>query len=159
MGHLLSLVEALQRRAAWKSEKKKVVFTNGCFDLLHVGHVRYLEAARAMGDVLIVGVNSDRSVSVIKGPKRPILPEAERAELLAGLTCVDATVVFDEPDPLALITALKPDVLVKGGDWAVDQIIGREVVEAGGGEVKAVPVVPGRSTSSIIDAVLKNLKS
>lgn len=107
-----------------------------------------------MGDKLIIGVNSDRSVSEIKGPKRPITPQHERAEMLAGLACVDAAVIFDEPDPLALITSLLPDVLVKGGDWKIDQIIGREVVESHGGAVKTVPVVPGRSTTGIIEAVL-----
>lgn len=145
----------VKKRQAWKRAGKKVVFTNGCFDLLHIGHVRYLEAARAMGEALVVGVNSDRSIREIKGPHRPVLPDAERAELLAGLACVDAAVIFDEPDPLTLITALQPDVLVKGGDWAPNQIIGREVVEGAGGVVKTVPMVPGRSTTSIIERVLK----
>jgi len=149
------LEEAVKERRRWKAEGQRVVLTNGCFDLLHVGHVRYLEAAKAMGDVLVVGVNSDVSVAAIKGPTRPILPQQERAELLAGLACVDAVVIFDQLDPLVLIQALMPDVLVKGGDWTPERIIGKDVVESAGGEVKTVPVVPGRSTTGIIESVLK----
>src|SRR5512136_2200444 len=118
-----------------KAEGKRIVFTNGCFDLLHIGHVRYLEKARALGDVLVVGVNSDSSVRKLKGPKRPILPEEERAEILSGLGCVDYVTLFDETDPLKLITSLHPDVLVKGGDWTKEQIVGRNEVEKSGGEV------------------------
>src|SRR5262245_8524158 len=132
---------------------KTVVFTNGVFDLLHPGHVRYLQSARALGDALIVGVNSDRSVRAVKGPGRPITPEAERAELLAALACVDGVVIFDEDTPHALIAILQPDILVKGADWAEDAIVGRDIVEARGGRVVRVPVEEGHSTSAIITRI------
>ena len=138
-----------------KAKKKRIVFTNGCFDLLHVGHVRYLEEAKVLGDVLIVGVNSDASVRKLKGPKRPILPEKERTEILSGLGCVDYVTVFDEADPLNLITSLQPNVLAKGGDWRKDQIVGKEVVERSGGEVVVIPFVKNASTSSLIETILK----
>jgi rfaE bifunctional protein nucleotidyltransferase chain/domain len=127
-----------------------VVFTNGVFDLLHVGHLRYLQHARGLGDTLIVGVNSDRSVRAIKGPDRPITSAAERAEVIAALACVDAAVVFDEDTPRDLIAAIQPDVLVKGADWAEDAIVGRDIVEARGGRVVRVPIEPGHSTTSIV---------
>jgi D-beta-D-heptose 7-phosphate kinase/D-beta-D-heptose 1-phosphate adenosyltransferase len=127
-----------------------VVFTNGVFDLLHPGHVRYLEEARRLGDALIVGVNSDRSVRRNKGDERPILPEAERAELLAALRCVDMVVVFDEETPHAIISAIQPDVLVKGADWGPDNIVGRDVVEARGGRVVRVQLSEGLSTTELI---------
>jgi D-beta-D-heptose 7-phosphate kinase/D-beta-D-heptose 1-phosphate adenosyltransferase len=130
-----------------------VVFTNGVFDLLHTGHVRYLQAARALGDVLIVGVNSDRSVRAIKGPERPVTPEPERAEILLALACVDAVVVFDDDTPQRIIGEVQPDVLVKGADWAPTEIVGRDVVEARGGRVVRVPLVEGRSTTSLIGRV------
>jgi D-beta-D-heptose 7-phosphate kinase/D-beta-D-heptose 1-phosphate adenosyltransferase len=126
------------------------VFTNGVFDLLHPGHVRYLQAARAEGDALIVAVNSDRSVRANKGPERPITPEGERAEILAALKCVDAVVVFDEDTPADIIRAIQPDVLVKGADWAADAIVGRDTVEARGGRVVRIPVEQGWSTSAIV---------
>jgi D-glycero-beta-D-manno-heptose 1-phosphate adenylyltransferase len=129
---------------------KRIVFTNGVFDLLHPGHVRYLQHARSLGDALVVGVNSDRSVRAIKGPERPIAPENERAEVLAALACVDAVAVFDEDTPQEIIAALQPDVLVKGADWAADAIVGRDIVEARGGRVARVEVVPGYSTTGII---------
>lgn len=132
---------------------KRVVFTNGAFDLLHPGHVRYLTAARALGDVLVVAVNSDRSVRANKGPERPITPEAERAEILMALTCVDAVVIFDDETPGGIIEALQPDVLVKGADWAADAIVGRETVEARGGRVVRISVERGWSTSSIIEKI------
>ena len=132
-----------------------VVFTNGCFDLLHVGHTRYLAAARAQGDLLVVGLNTDRSVAGIKGPRRPLVPERERAEVLAGLACVDYVVLFDDADPLALIRALEPDVLVKGADWAEKDIVGADAVRARGGRVARIPVVPGASTSALIARVLE----
>jgi D-beta-D-heptose 7-phosphate kinase/D-beta-D-heptose 1-phosphate adenosyltransferase len=132
---------------------KRVVFTNGVFDLLHPGHVRYLIAARALGDLLVVAINSDRSVRANKGPERPINPEAERAEILEALSCVDAVVVFDEETPAVIIEALQPDVLVKGADWAADAIVGRETVEARGGQVVRIPIEQGWSTSSIIDKI------
>jgi len=135
-------------------QKKRIVFTNGCFDLMHVGHTRYLREARRLGDLLVVGVNSDASVrSLNKGPDRPIVSDSQRAEVVAALGCVDYVVVFTEPDPLALITILRPDVLVKGGDWPVERIIGREIVEANGGVVKAIPLVPNMSTTSLIQRI------
>jgi D-beta-D-heptose 7-phosphate kinase/D-beta-D-heptose 1-phosphate adenosyltransferase len=127
-----------------------VVFTNGVFDLLHPGHVRYLQQARSLGDLLIMGVNSDASVRRNKGPERPITPETERAEVLAALACVDAVTIFDEDTPLAVISAVQPDILVKGADWAHDAIVGRDVVEARGGRVERIPVEQGHSTTSII---------
>ena len=132
-----------------------VVFTNGVFDLLHPGHLRYLQRAKALGDVLIVGVNSDRSVRPNKGPGRPITPEDERAEILAALAAVDHVVVFDEDTPQAIIAALQPDVLVKGADWAADAIVGREIVEARGGRVVRVPIEEGYSTSSLVAKIQK----
>lgn len=130
-----------------------MVFTNGVFDLLHVGHLRYLQRARGLGDALIVGVNSDRSVRAIKGPDRPITSEAERAEVLEALACVDGVVIFDEDTPHALIAALQPDILVKGADWAEDAIVGRDVVEARGGRVVRVAIEPGHSTTNIVDRI------
>ena len=130
-----------------------VVFTNGVFDLLHSGHVQYLQAARALGDALIVAINSDRSVRAIKGPERPMTPEAERAEILLALACVDAVVIFDEETPLQTISAVQPDILVKGADWAATDIVGRDVVEAKGGRVVRIPLVEGRSTTNLIGRV------
>ena len=130
--------------------RETLVFTNGVFDLIHPGHVRYLSEARALGDALIVGVNSDRSVRAIKGPERPLTPEAERAEILLSLATVDAVVIFDEPTPLALVTLIQPDVLVKGADWQEQDIVGREVVEARGGRVVRVAFSPGHSTTDLI---------
>jgi D-beta-D-heptose 7-phosphate kinase/D-beta-D-heptose 1-phosphate adenosyltransferase len=132
---------------------ERIVFTNGCFDLLHIGHLRYLQRARRHGDRLVVAINSDRSVRKIKGPPRPLLPEAERAEVLAALSCVDYVTVFDEPDPLAVITALQPDVLIKGSDWGQNKIIGRDVVEGRGGRVRRVPLVKGISTTRLIEKI------
>ena len=130
---------------------QRIAFTNGVFDLLHPGHVRYLQAARREGDVLIVGINSDRSVRANKGPSRPIMPESERAEVLEALACVDAVVVFDQETPASIIEALQPDVLVKGADWAADAIVGRDTVEARGGRVVRMPIEGGWSTSAIIE--------
>jgi D-beta-D-heptose 7-phosphate kinase/D-beta-D-heptose 1-phosphate adenosyltransferase len=138
-----------------KAKGKRIVFTNGCFDILHIGHVRYLEDAKAHGDVLVVGVNSDSSVRELKGPERPILPEEERAEILSGLGCVDYVTVFEETDPLKLISSLQPNVLAKGGDWTKEQIVGREVVERSGGEVVIIPFVEKASTSNVIGTILK----
>lgn len=132
-----------------------MVFTNGCFDLLHPGHVRYLSHARSLGDVLIVALNSDRSVGVLKGEGRPILNQDERAEVLAALEAVDYVIVFDEETPRELISALLPDILVKGGDWPIDQIVGREEVEAAGGKVHSLPFVEGLSTSELLERVSK----
>ncbi len=141
-----------------KAKGKMIVFTNGCFDLLHVGHVRYLEQAKSLGDILVVGINSDRSVRSLKGPNRPILPEEERAEILSGLGCIDYVTVFDEADPFVLISLLKPHILVKGGDWTRETTVGREVVEQGGGKVIILPFVEGSSTSNIIETVLKRFQ-
>jgi rfaE bifunctional protein nucleotidyltransferase chain/domain len=129
---------------------KRVVFTNGVFDLLHPGHVRYLQAARSEGDALIIAVNSDRSVRAIKGPTRPVNPEGERAEILTALRCVDAVVIFDEETPAEIVRAVQPDVLVKGADWAHDAIVGRDTVEARGGRVVRIAVEQGWSSSAII---------
>jgi D-beta-D-heptose 7-phosphate kinase/D-beta-D-heptose 1-phosphate adenosyltransferase len=147
---IMTWAAAASKVEACRRAGRKVVFTNGCFDLLHPGHVRYLAEARSLGDILVVGLNSDASVQKIKGPGRPVMPEHERAEVLAGLAAVDAVVLFEEPDPLALIARLQPDVLVKGGDWPLDKIVGREVVEGRGGRVLTVPLLPGVSTSEII---------
>ena len=134
-----------------QAQGQKVVFTNGCFDLLHPGHVRYLEEARSLGDALIIGVNTDLSVTRLKkGPGRPLTPEADRARVLAACACVDRVVLFAEDTPLALITLLAPDILVKGGDYSLDEIVGRDVVEARGGRVVALPFVPGYSTTNLV---------
>lgn len=150
MTKILQMDSLLDKRERMRREGKRVVFTNGCFDLLHTGHVRYLTEARGLGDALIVGLNSDRSVRALKGEGRPILNESERAEVIAALEAVDYVVVFEEDTPRKLIARLLPDVLVKGGDWPVDEIIGREAVEAAGGKVLSLPYVEGSSTSDII---------
>jgi rfaE bifunctional protein nucleotidyltransferase chain/domain len=137
------------------SAGKKVVFTNGCFDLIHTGHVRYLKIARGYGDVLVVAINSDESIRRIKGDKRPIMPQEERAEVLSALSMVDYVTVFEEDDPHRVVAELMPDVLVKGGDWEVENIIGRDVVEANGGNVYSIPYIEGSSTTTIIDRVVK----
>jgi len=147
---ILTIEEAILRFGREKRNGRRVVFTNGCFDLLHPGHIVCLEQARALGDVLIVGVNSDASVRQLKDAGRPVLPECERAEILAALECVDAVVIFDELTPREVIAGLLPDVLVKGGDWPGDQIVGREEVEGAGGRVISIPVVPGYSTTEIL---------
>ena len=144
------LQDLVEERKRLKTAGKRVVFTNGCFDLLHPGHVRYLSAARDLGDALIVGLNSDRSVRALKGPGRPILTEPERAEVISALASVDYVIVFDEETPFDLIVALKPDVLVKGGDWSLDRIVGRVEVESDGGRVLTIPFVDGSSTSDIV---------
>jgi rfaE bifunctional protein nucleotidyltransferase chain/domain len=151
----LSLDDAARLRARWREQGRRVSFTNGCFDLLHPGHVSLLESARAEGDALIVAINSDESVRRLKGPTRPVIPEGERAEVLLGLDAVDAVVVYDEETPLRVIETLRPDVLVKGADWALDQIVGREEVEADGGRVVRVPLVAGRSTTKILERIRK----
>ena len=138
-----------------KSDGKRVVFTNGCFDLLHRGHVHLLREAKKLGDLLIVALNSDSSVKKIKGPNRPILSRAERAELIAALEMVDYVTAFDEPDPYKVIKELKPDVLVKGGDWAGEKIVGREIVEGCGGKVAVIPYLEGYSTTQIIERMRK----
>lgn len=140
-------------RARLREEGRRLVFTNGCFDILHVGHARYLQRARALGDALIVAINSDRSVRALKGEGRPVVNEDERAEMLAALACVDFVTVFEEESPRRLIGELLPDVLVKGGDYALDEIHGREEVEAAGGQVLALPFVEGASTTNIIEKI------
>ena len=158
MSKLLDKEHLALERDRLRKEGKRVVFTNGCFDLLHPGHVRYLAQARALGDALIVGINSDRSVRELKGKGRPILNEQERAEVLAALESVDFVVVFDEQTPRQLIAAILPDILVKGGDWTIDTIVGREEVEAAGGQVFSLPYVEQQSTSEII-ARIQRLES
>ena len=150
---VLPLAALSAERERLRESGKKVVFTNGCFDLLHPGHVRYLQQARALGDVLIVALNSDRSVRELKGDKRPILTQEERAEVMAALACVDYVMIFDEPTPRQIISALLPDILVKGGDWGVDQIVGREEVENSGGQVMSLPFVDGCSTTDVIERI------
>jgi D-beta-D-heptose 7-phosphate kinase/D-beta-D-heptose 1-phosphate adenosyltransferase len=150
---ILERGELLRVRAELRAAGRRLVFTNGCFDLLHVGHVRYLAAARALGDALLVAANSDASVRALKGPGRPLMNEAERAEMLAALAAVDFVTVFEEDSPRRLIAELLPDVLVKGGDYALDEIHGREEVEAAGGQVLALPFVEGASTTGIIERV------
>lgn len=148
-----SLDELAEELDRLKEQGKRIVFTNGCFDLLHVGHTRYLETAKSYGDVLVVAVNSDRSVRQIKGDKRPVLPENERAELLAALSTIDYVLIFDEPDPCYILSKIIPHILVKGGDWSTDAVIGRDIVENAGGRVILVPEIPGRSTSAIIQSI------
>ena len=135
-------------------KKKQIVFTNGCFDILHAGHARYLLTARSLGDVLVIGLNTDESVRSIKGPKRPLVDQAQRAEVLASLQCVDIVTFFDEPDPLALIHEVKPDILVKGADWALDHIIGGDFVTQNGGRVERIEAVPDISTTILIERIL-----
>ena len=154
-GKLLSLSSALAEVARARRRGERIVFTNGCFDLLHVGHVRSLESARRLGDRLVVGVNGDASVRRQKGPRRPVVPARQRAEVLAALACVDWVVVFPESTPLALILALRPDVLAKGGDWARSAIVGREQVESWGGRVVRLREVPGVRTTRILAGALR----
>lgn len=152
--HIVTVQELIPLLTRRREQGDRVVFTNGCFDLLHVGHIRYLQAARALGEVLVVGVNSDASVRTMnKGADRPVIPESQRMEVLNALSCVDYVVKFEEPDPLLLIDRIQPDVLVKGGDWPVDQIVGRSSVEARGGTVVSIPLVPEISTSRIIERI------
>ena len=155
MPKFLDKDDLIRERHRLRSEGRRLVFTNGCFDLLHPGHVRYLKQARSLGDALVVALNSDRSVRILKGEGRPILNEAERAEVISALESVDYVVVFDDENPRELIADLLPDVLVKGGDWKLDEIIGREEVEAAGGSVRSLPYVEGSSTSEIIDRLIK----
>jgi D-beta-D-heptose 7-phosphate kinase/D-beta-D-heptose 1-phosphate adenosyltransferase len=153
MGEILSPDCLIERVRSLQQQGRRVVFTNGCFDLLHVGHVRYLRSARGLGDCLVVALNSDASVRAIKGAERPIIPQGERAELLAALSFVDYVTIFEEPDPSHLIALLQPNVLVKGGDWTPEQIVGREEVETRGGKVFSLPLVEGTSSSSIIRTI------
>jgi len=149
----VTLAEGVALVKRLRGSGERIVFTNGVFDLLHPGHIRYLQKARALGDALIVGVNSDRSVALNKGAGRPITPQAERVELLEALSAVNAVIVFEEETPHAIIAALQPDVLVKGADWAENAIVGRDIVEGRGGKVVRIDVEPGYSTSSIINKI------
>ncbi len=153
----MTIEQAAALVARLRAAGKQIVFTNGVFDLVHIGHVRYLQHARGLGNALIVGVNSDRSVRANKGSGRPITPAAERAEVLEALECVDGVVVFDEETPHDLIAALQPDVLVKGDDWAGPAIVGRDIVEGRGGRVVRVPIEPGHSTSAILRKIRRPL--
>ncbi len=158
--HVVTVQELIPLLTRQREQGARVVLTNGCFDLLHVGHIRYLQAARALGDVLVVGVNSDASVGLLqKGPGRPVIPDVQRMEVLSALSCVDYVVKFEEPDPLLLIETIRPDVLVKGGDWPIDRIVGRSVVEARGGTVVSIPLVPEISTSRILERIKKSAGS
>jgi rfaE bifunctional protein nucleotidyltransferase chain/domain len=154
LNKISTLEKAGKNFESLKNSGKRIVFTNGCFDILHPGHTRYLSSARNLGDFLIVALNSDRSVRAIKGDKRPIFPEKMRAELLAALECVDCVVIFDEENPLRVIQYLLPHILVKGGDWQEDRIIGADVVKAAGGQVQRIPFVTGYSTTDIIDKII-----
>jgi D-glycero-beta-D-manno-heptose 1-phosphate adenylyltransferase len=147
---MFTIADAVAFASQLRTSGKTIVFTNGVFDLLHPGHVRYLQYARSLGDALIVGINSDRSVSAVKGPGRPITPEQERAEILAALDGVDAVAIFDEETPFEIISAIAPDVLVKGADWAENAIVGRDIVEARGGRVVRATIVEGHSTTQIL---------
>ena len=153
MGKVFSLSELIEVRLRWKSSRKKVVFTNGVFDILHRGHVEYLAAAKSLGDELIVGINSDASVRKIKGPRRPVVVESDRAFLVSQLVPVDAVCIFDQETPYDLISALVPDILVKGADWKVDDVIGKDVVERSGGKVLTLPFVPRHSTTLVIERI------
>ncbi|WP_161889675.1 D-glycero-beta-D-manno-heptose 1-phosphate adenylyltransferase [Pontibacter russatus] len=156
---IFTLPQLQQQVSAWRSQGKRIVFTNGCFDLLHLGHVDYLEKARRLGDKLVLGLNTDASISRIKGPTRPLQDEVSRARIMASLLFVDAVVLFDQNTPLELIEAVQPDILVKGDDYTVENIVGHEVVLARGGEVKTVPLVKGYSTTSIVKKIEKQLNS
>jgi len=155
MGQVSKFEKIASDLASLKSQNKKIVFTNGCFDLLHVGHVRYLQEAKKLGDILVIGVNSDASVKRLKGPTRPVQVEADRAEILAALGCVDFTVIFTEDTPEKLIHSVKPDILVKGGDWKIDQIVGSDFVIANGGKVMSLQFVDGKSTTKLIEKAQK----
>ncbi|MBB6609516.1 D-glycero-beta-D-manno-heptose 1-phosphate adenylyltransferase [Pontibacter sp. Tf4] len=155
---IFTLPQLLEQLQLWRSQGQKIVFTNGCFDLLHLGHVDYLEKARQLGDKLVLGLNTDRSISSIKGPNRPLQDEMSRARVMASLLFVDAVVLFDDDTPLELIKAIQPDILVKGDDYAVAQIVGHEEVLKAGGEVKTVPLVTGYSTTNIVNKIENQLK-
>jgi D-glycero-beta-D-manno-heptose 1-phosphate adenylyltransferase len=150
---ILDLEQLLQKIEEWREQGKKIVFTNGCFDLLHLGHVDYLERARQFGDKLVLGLNTDASVKRLKGPSRPLQDEMSRARVMASLLFVDAVVLFDNDTPLELIKAITPDVLVKGDDYSIENIVGQDIVTANGGEVKTVPLAKGYSTTNIVKRI------
>lgn len=159
MGIILTIDELVNIRKAIKSNKKKVVFTNGCFDILHKGHIDYLNEAKKLGDYLVVGVNSDESVRKIKGPKRPILPQEERAFIISNLIAVDFVCIFEEETPLKLIEQVLPDFLVKGADWAIEAVVGKDIVEKNGGKVMTITLTPNKSTTNLIETILKTYNS
>ena len=154
MNKILDRVALKEKIDALRKEGKKIAFTNGCFDILHVGHARYLKEARKTADILILALNSDSSVRAIKGDKRPLVPEDERAEVLAGLECIDFVTIFPELTPLELICYLKPDILIKGGDWPEEQVVGRNEIREWGGHVTLIPEVMGKSTTNIVDKII-----
>jgi rfaE bifunctional protein nucleotidyltransferase chain/domain len=153
MGELVTLPKLLSLRAQWRFFRRNVVFTNGCFDILHRGHIDYLEKAKSLGDVLVVGLNDDASVTRLKGPQRPIVGQEDRARILVALKCVDYVCMFSEDTPFELISSVVPDTLVKGADWPIDKVVGKDVVEAAGGSVRTIEFVPNRSTSGIIEKI------
>lgn len=153
MGNIFLIGDLLRRVQEWRDAGKKIAFTNGCFDVLHRGHVEYLQKSKECGDILIVGMNSDSSVRKLKGPQRPLVGEEDRAFILSQLVPVDAVVVFSEETPYALINQIKPDVLIKGGDYQIHEVVGRDIVEANGGKVVLVPLLTGRSTTNIIEKI------
>ncbi len=159
MGRIVELNELLAMRREWRHYGTKVAFTNGCFDLIHRGHVEYLQKARACADVLVIGLNTDASVQRLKGPTRPITPQEDRAVVLAALECVDYVVFFDEDTPLELIRALQPEVLAKGEDYQIEEIVGHDIVQAAGGRVERIPLTHGRATSQIIAKILESTKA
>lgn len=154
MNKILDRTILKEKLVSLKNEGKKIAFTNGCFDILHVGHVRYLQEARKTADILVLALNSDSSVHAIKGEKRPLVAEDERAEVLAALECIDFVTIFSELTPLDLICYLQPDVLIKGGDWPADQVVGRNEIKEWGGHVTIVPEIAGKSTTNIVDKVI-----
>ena len=158
MGKVVSLAELLRLRQQWKFFRTKVVFTNGCFDIVHRGHTDYLEKAKSLGDILIVGLNDDGSVQRLKGPHRPIVEADDRAHVLASLKSVDYVCLFSEDTPYDLIRAIVPDILVKGADWSIDNVVGKDVVEAAGGSVQTIDFLPNRSTSRIIESIVRSAK-
>lgn len=155
MGLLITARELAELRPAWRAENKRVVFTNGCFDILHRGHVEYLQKARAHGDLLIVGLNADDSVRRLKGAGRPLVPQEDRAVILAALACVDFVIYFEEDTPANLIAHIQPEVLVKGADYEINEIVGHDIVQARGGEVVRIPLTPGRATRDVIATILE----
>jgi len=155
MGIILAIDELINIRKAIKSNNKKLVFTNGCFDILHKGHIDYLNESKKLGDYLVVGINSDTSVRALKGLKRPILPQEERAFIVSNLNAVDFVCIFNEETPLKLIENVLPDLLVKGADWSIDNVVGKDVVEKNGGKVMTINLTPNKSTTNMIETILK----
>jgi len=158
MGEVVTLSNLLRLRQQWKFFGRKVVFTNGCFDILHRGHVDYLSKAKSLGDILVVGLNDDASVTRLKGPQRPVVEQDDRADTLAALKSVDYVCVFSEDTPFEIIKALVPDVLVKGADWPIDKVVGKDIVESAGGNVQTIPFLPNRSTSNLIAKIARAVK-